>query len=195
MMVSIRRAWLALLLLVTLFVAARTGRIALDNLQALAYQGSVSNGALQNLSAERETRLRDMVARRDSAKFWKFARVLEGEGLNRRERLVRSLSVSPVDTYAWYQLAREFHQLGEEPDRVVDALELSIYASPFELPLLTARIELAVPYLNYLDSDTRSLLANQIALARLHPATGKRLDALWDRNDATRLALQALSTE
>lgn len=76
-----------------------------------------------------------------------------------------SLSISPVEPYAWYRQAILAKSINIPAEQVVNNLRLSIYAARVEPDLLLNRITLFNLYQDALDPETLAMFYEQIRLA------------------------------
>ena len=74
------------------------------------------------------------------------------------------LRKSPASPAEWLRLAWTHALLGHEADKVVDALNMSIYTGRAERHLLPNRLELALRYAQYFDPEDKRLLQDQLQL-------------------------------
>jgi hypothetical protein len=76
-----------------------------------------------------------------------------------------ALAWSPVNPYAWYQVAQVRSALEQPASEVVSALEMSMLTGRVEPNLLLPRIELGATYLSSLDDGQRAQVSDQVGLA------------------------------
>lgn len=78
-----------------------------------------------------------------------------------------SLSLSPVDPFAWYRQAIIEQSLGATPEKIINNIKLSCYAGRVEPDLLLKRVNLLYVYQAVLNDETRDVFYDQLRLASL----------------------------
>ena len=79
--------------------------------------------------------------------------------------IIEGLKRSPVDPYAWFRLAAVDKLLKQPPEKIIDALRLSIYAGRVEPDLVIQRLLFSYQYYNEFNDEVQKLWLKQIPVA------------------------------
>jgi len=72
---------------------------------------------------------------------------------------------APAQPEAWLRIATVRAILRDEPDEILEPWKMSIFTGRTHSTLLVPRVGVAVPYLEFMDPETRAMLRDQVLLA------------------------------
>jgi hypothetical protein len=78
---------------------------------------------------------------------------------------IETLRRAPAQPEAWLRIATVRSILRDEPEMVLEPWRMSIYTGRTHSTLMAPRVGIALPYLDYLDAEGRSMLRDQMLLA------------------------------
>ena len=76
-----------------------------------------------------------------------------------------SIARAPMKPAAWLRVAVARNSMGQPPATVTPPLLMSVYTGRTHSTLLVPRVGIALPYLEFMDAETRSMLRDQLLLA------------------------------
>ena len=78
---------------------------------------------------------------------------------------IESVRRAPAQPEAWLRIATVRSILRDEPERVLEPWRMSVFTGRTHSTLMAPRVGIALPYLEYLDREGRSMLRDQMLLA------------------------------
>ena len=78
---------------------------------------------------------------------------------------IETIRRAPAQPEAWLRIATVRAILRDEPGEVLGPWRMSVYTGRIHSTLLAPRVGLALPYVEFMDGETRSMLRDQLLLA------------------------------
>jgi hypothetical protein len=78
---------------------------------------------------------------------------------------VETVRRAPAQPEAWLRIATVRAVLRDEPETVIGPWRMSVFTGRTHSTLLVPRVGVALPFLEFMDSETRSMLRDQLLLA------------------------------
>jgi len=78
---------------------------------------------------------------------------------------IETVRRAPAQPEAWLRIATVRSLLRDEPDAVIGPWRMSVFTGRTHSTLLVPRVGVALPYLETIDAETRSMLRDQLLLA------------------------------
>jgi hypothetical protein len=78
---------------------------------------------------------------------------------------IEAVQRAPAQPEAWWRIAAVRSILRDEPDNVIAPWRMSVFTGRTHATLQAPRVGIALPYLEFMDAETRSMLRDQLLLA------------------------------
>jgi hypothetical protein len=78
---------------------------------------------------------------------------------------VETVKRAPAQPEAWLRISTVRAILHEEADDVIETWKMSVFTGRTHSTLMVPRIDIGLPYLEFMDAETRSMLRDQLLLA------------------------------
>jgi hypothetical protein len=111
---------------------------------------------------------------RDGLSFLHYLRALDiytpalerrGEYRNAESQALEAVKRAPAQPEAWLRIAVVRSILRDEPAEVLEPWKMSIYTGRTHSTLLVPRTSIGIPYADYMDTESRAMLRDQLLLA------------------------------